>query len=81
MVEKPLGRMIKEMYLKEYKTIVINPDLHPYKKRHLIAHGLAHHLLYQDRKSNYFRDEKDDFINAWKVIKKKGRPRSSPPIF
>jgi Zn-dependent peptidase ImmA (M78 family) len=68
--EMPLGRIIKEMYLKEFKTIVIDPDLHPYKKRHLIAHGLAHHLLHQDRKANYFRDEKDDFFNLLKVWKK-----------
>ena len=53
-VEYPLGRIIKEAYFKDLRIIVIDPSLHPYKKRHLIAHGLAHHLFHRKRKVNYF---------------------------
>ena len=49
-VEEKLGRIIKEAYFKDLKVIVIDPDLHPYKKRHLIAHALAHHLFLSIRK-------------------------------
>lgn len=66
-IEMPLGRIIKEMYLKDKGIIVIDPNLHPYKKRHLIAHGLAHHLFHRDRKANYFVDEKHDFLKSLKV--------------
>lgn len=35
-------------YQKKYlKVIAMDPDLHPYKKRHLIAHASAHHLFHQ----------------------------------
>ncbi|MGQ9778021.1 MAG: ImmA/IrrE family metallo-endopeptidase [Thermodesulfobacteriota bacterium] len=57
-VEEPLGRVIKECYLKDLGVIVIDPDLHPYKKRHLIAHGLAHHLFHRKRRINYFINDK-----------------------
>ena len=53
-VEEPLGRIIKELYLKDSGVIVIDPNLHPYKKRHLIAHGIAHHLFHRKKKINYF---------------------------
>ena len=69
-VEEKLGRIIKEAYFKDLKVIVIDPDLHPYKKRHLIAHALAHHLFHQKRKANYFLDDKDDFTNKLKVREK-----------
>jgi len=69
-VEEKLGRIIKEAYFKDLKVIVIDPDLHPYKKRHLIAHALAHHLFHQKRKANYFLDDKDDFTNRLKVREK-----------
>lgn len=70
-VEKPLGTIVKEMYIKDEKVIVIDPNLHPYKKRHLIAHGLAHHLLHRDRgATNYFINDKDDFLNSIRVMKK-----------
>lgn len=46
-VEIPLGRIINEAYFKDLKVITVDPNLHPYKKRHLIAHGLAHHLFHR----------------------------------
>jgi Zn-dependent peptidase ImmA (M78 family) len=45
---------------------VIDPNLHPYKKRHLIAHGLAHHLFHRNAKVNYFLDVRDDKFNYLK---------------
>jgi Zn-dependent peptidase ImmA (M78 family) len=65
-VEIPLGRIIKEVYIKDEGVIVIDPNLHPYKKRHLIAHGLAHHLFHRNTKVNYFLNEGDDKFNYWK---------------
>jgi Zn-dependent peptidase ImmA (M78 family) len=65
-VEIPLGTIIKEVYIKDESVIVIDPNLHPYKKRHLIAHGLAHHLFYRNTKVNYFLDERDNRFNYWK---------------
>jgi len=65
-VERPLGKIIKEAYFKDLGVIVIDPDLHPYKKRHLIAHGLAHHLFHRERKANYFINGKD-FLKGLKV--------------
>jgi Zn-dependent peptidase ImmA (M78 family) len=65
-VEIPLGRIIKEVYIKDEGVIVIDPKLHPYKKRHLIAHGLAHHLSHRNTRVNYFLDERDDRFNYWK---------------
>jgi Zn-dependent peptidase ImmA (M78 family) len=59
-IELPLGRIIKEVYIKDEGVIVIDPNLHPYKKRHLIAHGLAHHLFHRNARVNYFLDERDD---------------------
>jgi len=38
-VEKQSGTIIKEAYFKDEGVIVIDPNLHPYKKRHLIDHG------------------------------------------
>lgn len=58
-VEHPLGRIIKEAYFKDLAVIVVDPSLHPYKKRHLIAHGLAHHLFHRKKKVNYFIDGKN----------------------
>jgi Zn-dependent peptidase ImmA (M78 family) len=40
--------------------------LHPHKKRHLIAHGLAHYLFHRNVRVNYFLDEKDNRFNYWK---------------
>jgi Zn-dependent peptidase ImmA (M78 family) len=65
-VEIPLGKIIKEVYIKDEGVIVIDPSLHPYKKRHLIAHGLAHHLFHRNVRVNYFLDERDDKFNYWK---------------
>jgi len=64
-VELPLGRIIKEMYIKDEGVIVIDPNLHPYKKRHLIAHALAHHLFHRKSRVNYFVEDRNDYINNW----------------
>ncbi|MEM0328193.1 MAG: ImmA/IrrE family metallo-endopeptidase [Thermoproteota archaeon] len=69
-IEMPLGIIIKEMYIKDEGVIVIDPKLHPYKKRHLIAHALAHHLFHKNMRLNYFLDERDDRFNAHKVRKR-----------
>jgi len=68
-VELPLGRIINEVYIKDEGVIVIDPNLHPYKKSHLIAHGLAHHLFHRNTRVNYFLDERDDSFNYWKQRK------------
>jgi Zn-dependent peptidase ImmA (M78 family) len=65
-VEIPLGKIIKEVYIKDEGVIVIDPNLHSYKKRHLIAHGLAHHLFHRNTRVNYFLDERDDRFNYWR---------------
>ena len=65
-VEYPLGSVIKEAYFKDLGVIVIDPNLHLYKKRHLIAHGLAHHLFHRDKRINYFIDQKD-FLKGLKL--------------
>ena len=62
-VEYPLGRIIKEAYFKDLRVIVVDPNLHPYKKRHLIVHGLAHHLFHRNVKVNYFLDNPDFLTN------------------
>ena len=67
-VEYPLGKIIKEAYFKDLRVIVIDPSLHPYKKRHLIAHGLAHHLFHRNRKVNYFHDQGKYFLKNLDVI-------------
>jgi len=67
-IEHPLGMIIKETYFKDSGVIVIDPSLHPYKKRHRIAHGLAHHLFHRKRKVNYFIDQ-SDFLKNPKVRK------------
>jgi len=64
-VELPLGRIIKEMYIKDEGVIVIDPNLHPYKKRHLIAHGLAHHLFHRKSRVNYFIEDRNNYSNNW----------------
>lgn len=56
-VEESLGGIIKEAYIKDLGIIVIDPNLHPYKKRHLIAHALAHHLFHRESKINYFKEQ------------------------
>jgi len=68
-VEMPLGRIIKEMYIKDEGVIVIDPDLHPYKKRHLIAHALAHHLFHRKDKVNYFLEDRENRFNEWLMRK------------
>lgn len=65
-IEESLGRVIKEAYFKDLGVIVIDPNLHHYKKRHLIAHGLAHHLFHRERRANYFINDKD-FLKGLKV--------------
>jgi Zn-dependent peptidase ImmA (M78 family) len=67
-VEQPLGTIIKEAYFKDEGVIVIDPNLHLYQKRHLIAHGLAHHLFHKNCKANYFLDGKADHITKWKIM-------------
>jgi len=64
-VELPLGRIIKEMYIKDEAVIVVDPKLHPYKKRHLIAHALAHHLFHRNSKVNYFLEDENNLFNKW----------------
>jgi len=66
-VQLPLGRIIKEMYIKDEGVIVVDPNLHPYKKRHLIAHGLAHHLFHRNSRANYFLEDRNDLFNDWVV--------------
>jgi Zn-dependent peptidase ImmA (M78 family) len=66
-VEEPLGRIIKEVYIKDLAVIIIDPKLHPYKKRHLIAHGIAHHLFHRDSQVNYFIEEREDFLKTLKI--------------
>jgi len=68
-VEMSLGRIIKEMYIKDEGVIVIDPNLHPYKKRHLIAHALAHHLFHRKDKVNYFLEGKENGFNEWLMRK------------
>jgi Zn-dependent peptidase ImmA (M78 family) len=65
-VEIPLGKIIKEVYIKDEGVIVIDPNLHPYKKKHLIAHGLAHYLFHRNTRTNYFLNERDNRFNYWK---------------
>jgi len=67
-IEYPLGTIIKETYFKDLGVIVIDPSLHPYKQRHLIAHGLAHHLFHRKRRVNYFIDQSDS-LKSLKVRK------------
>jgi Zn-dependent peptidase ImmA (M78 family) len=61
------GRIIKECYIKDLGVIIIDPNLHPYKKRHLIAHGLAHHLFHKNSQVNYFIKNGDDFVKTIKL--------------
>ncbi|MEM3448063.1 MAG: ImmA/IrrE family metallo-endopeptidase [Nitrososphaerota archaeon] len=68
-IEEPLGRIIKEMYIKDEGIIVIDPNLHPYKKRHLIAHALAHHLFHRKAKVNYFVEDKERRFDYWLMRK------------
>jgi len=49
-VEHPLGRVSKGAYFKDLGVIVIDPNLHPFKKRNPIAHDLAHHLFHRKGK-------------------------------
>lgn len=68
-VEYPLGRIIKEAYFKDLGVIVIDPNLHPYKKRHLIAHGIAHHLFHREKRANYFLDQTKNFLKSLDIKK------------
>ena len=65
--EIPLGKIVKEVYFKDLKAIVIDPNLHFYRKRHLICHALGHHLLHQGKKTNYFIDLDKNFYEGLKV--------------
>lgn len=67
LLEIPIGEIVKEVYFKDLKVIAIDPDLHPYQKRHLIAHALAHHLFHQKRRANYFVDQDKNFLKGLKV--------------
>jgi len=68
--EMPLGRIVKEVYFKDLKAIVVDSNLHPYQKRHLILHALAHHLFHRKREANYFVDEDKNFLESLKVREK-----------
>ncbi|MEO0242800.1 MAG: ImmA/IrrE family metallo-endopeptidase [candidate division WOR-3 bacterium] len=68
-IKEPLGKIIKEMYIKDEGIIVIDPNLHPYKRRHLIAHGLAHHIFHRKIKVNYFIEDKERRFNNWLMRK------------
>lgn len=68
-VEHPLGRTIKEAYFKDLGVIVIDPNLHLYKERHLIVHSLAQHISHRDKTVNYFIDQTRDFLKSLKVRK------------
>jgi len=68
--EMPLGKIVKEVYFKDLKAIVVDPNLHPYRKRHLILHALAHHLFHRKREANYFVDEDKNFLESLKVREK-----------
>ena len=65
--EIPLGKIVKEVYFKDLKAIVIDTNLHFYRKRHLICHALGHHLLHQRKKANYFIDFDKNFYEGLKV--------------
>jgi len=67
--EMPLGRIVKEVYFKDLKAIVVDPNPHPYRKRHLICHALAHHLFHRNKRANYFVDEDKDFLESLKIRK------------
>ena len=69
LLELPLTKRIKEVYFHDLKTIVIDPSLHPYQKRHLICHALAHYLFHRGKKVNYFIDGNKNFIEGIKVRK------------
>lgn len=65
--EYPLGKVVKEVYFKDLKAIVVDSDLHPYRKRHLISHALGHHLFHGKRKANYFVDEDKNLLDSVKI--------------
>jgi len=69
LLEIPLGKIVKEVYFKDLKTIVVDPELHSYEKRHLILHGLAHHLFHRNKTANYFVDEDKNFLESLKIRK------------
>jgi len=68
--EMPLGGIVKEVYLKDLKAIVVDPNLHPHQKRRLILHALAYHLFHRNKSANYFVDEDKDFLESLKVKEK-----------
>jgi len=68
--EMPLGRIVKEVYFKDLKAIVVDSNLHPYQKRRLILHALAHHLFHRNKTANYFVDEDKNFLESLKVREK-----------
>lgn len=64
----PSDTIIREIYLKDSGTIVIDSNLQFYKKRHLIAHAIAHHLFHRKTRINYF-EEQIDFLKDLKLRK------------
>ncbi len=64
-----MGKIIKEIYIKDKGIIVIDPNFHQYNKRHLIAHGLAHHIFSRKTKVNYFVEDKEQKFNNWLMRK------------
>ena len=53
------------MYIKDEEVIIIDPNLHSYKKRHLIAHRLVHYLFHRKSRVNYFIEDRNDYLNNW----------------
>ncbi len=65
--ETDLGR-IKEVYFRDLRAIVVNPKIHHYQKRRVVAHALGHHLLHECKKANYFLSKRDDPLNWQKLM-------------
>jgi len=53
------------MYIKDEEVIIIDPNLHSYKKRHLIAHRLVHYLFHRKSRVNYFIEDRNDYLDSW----------------
>jgi hypothetical protein len=53
-VEIPLGKIIKEVYIKDEGVIVIDPNLHPYKKRAFNRPWISPPPIPQKHKSELF---------------------------
>jgi len=48
-------------------VIVVVPDLHPCKMRHIITQGLAHHLFHREKNASHFIKDSEDFLNSLEV--------------